>query len=173
MPPTDGWSVATRLADDRLWCECRGSAEDPSGRGKVGRPAGTDEHARPDEGTGGVWYPNSVRERPPSNPAVLRETRSYRAPRRSPLQDFHGIITPSDLHFERHHAGIPNIIAENHELLIHGMVDRAYGLQDGRPDALPVGVADLLPRVAPATVVASTIANACPPRSRSRRSTVF
>lgn len=43
---------------------------------------------------------------------------------RSPLQDFHGIITPSDLHFERHHAGIPNIIAENHELLIHGMVDR-------------------------------------------------
>ena len=43
---------------------------------------------------------------------------------RSPLQDFHGIITPSDLHFERHHAGIPNIISENHELLIHGMVDR-------------------------------------------------
>ena len=28
------------------------------------------------------------------------------------------------MHFERHHAGIPNIIAENHELLIHGMVDR-------------------------------------------------
>ena len=33
---------------------------------------------------------------------------------RSPLQDFHGIITPSDLHFERHHAGIPDIRKENH-----------------------------------------------------------
>jgi sulfane dehydrogenase subunit SoxC len=43
---------------------------------------------------------------------------------RTPLQDLHGIITPSDLHFERHHGGVPNIVAENHQLLIHGMVDR-------------------------------------------------
>src|SRR5690606_16824414 len=43
---------------------------------------------------------------------------------RTPLQDLHGIITPSDLHFERHHAGIPDIRLENHELLIHGMVER-------------------------------------------------
>ena len=43
---------------------------------------------------------------------------------RTPLQDLYGIITPSDLHFERHHAGIPNIVAEEHELLVHGMVDR-------------------------------------------------
>jgi sulfane dehydrogenase subunit SoxC len=43
---------------------------------------------------------------------------------RSPLQDLHGIITPADLHFERHHAGIPDIRLEDHELLIHGMVDR-------------------------------------------------
>jgi sulfane dehydrogenase subunit SoxC len=43
---------------------------------------------------------------------------------RSPLQDFYGIITPSDLHFERHHAGVPAIHPEKHELLIHGMVDK-------------------------------------------------
>ncbi len=43
---------------------------------------------------------------------------------RTPLQDLNGIITPADLHFERHHAGVPNIVAEDHELLIHGMVDR-------------------------------------------------
>jgi sulfane dehydrogenase subunit SoxC len=43
---------------------------------------------------------------------------------RTPLQDLHGTITPADLHFERHHGGVPNIVAENHELLIHGMVDR-------------------------------------------------
>ena len=28
---------------------------------------------------------------------------------RTPLQDLHGIITPSSLHFERHHSGIPDI----------------------------------------------------------------
>lgn len=43
---------------------------------------------------------------------------------RSPLQDFYGSITPSDLHFERHHAGVPIIDPEKYELLIHGMVDR-------------------------------------------------
>jgi sulfane dehydrogenase subunit SoxC len=42
----------------------------------------------------------------------------------TPLQDLHGTITPADLHFERHHAGIPNIDPERYELLIHGMVER-------------------------------------------------
>jgi sulfane dehydrogenase subunit SoxC len=27
----------------------------------------------------------------------------------TPLQDLDGIITPADLHFERHHAGVPAI----------------------------------------------------------------
>lgn len=43
---------------------------------------------------------------------------------RSPLQDFYGIITPSDLHFERHHGGVPVIDPSKHELLIHGMVNK-------------------------------------------------
>lgn len=43
---------------------------------------------------------------------------------RTPLQDLYSTITPSDLHYERHHAGIPNIDPKNYELLIHGMVDR-------------------------------------------------
>jgi len=43
---------------------------------------------------------------------------------RSPLQDFYSTITPADLHFERHHAGIPNIDPKQYELLIHGMVER-------------------------------------------------
>jgi len=42
----------------------------------------------------------------------------------TPLQDLHGTITPADLHFERHHAGIPTIDPERYELLIHGMVER-------------------------------------------------
>jgi sulfane dehydrogenase subunit SoxC len=43
---------------------------------------------------------------------------------RTPLQDSAGILTPSSLHFERHHAGVPNIDPATHRLLIHGLVDR-------------------------------------------------
>ncbi len=42
----------------------------------------------------------------------------------TPLQDLYGIITPSDLHFERHHAGVPAIDPQRYRLLIHGMVER-------------------------------------------------
>src|SRR3569833_3211952 len=38
---------------------------------------------------------------------------------RTPLQDLHGIITPSSLHFERHHSGIPDIDPAHHELVLH------------------------------------------------------
>lgn len=43
---------------------------------------------------------------------------------RTPLQDLYGMITPSDLHFERNHGGVPAIHPEKYELLIHGMVDK-------------------------------------------------
>jgi len=43
---------------------------------------------------------------------------------RTPLQDLDGMITPSGLHFERHHSGIPDIDPDQHRLLIHGMVRR-------------------------------------------------
>jgi sulfane dehydrogenase subunit SoxC len=42
----------------------------------------------------------------------------------TPLEKLSGIITPSDLHFERHHAGIPSIDPDQYELLIHGLVER-------------------------------------------------
>src|SRR6516162_8569186 len=35
-----------------------------------------------------------------------------------------GMITPSGLHFERHHSGIPDIDPDAHRLLIHGLVKR-------------------------------------------------
>jgi sulfane dehydrogenase subunit SoxC len=43
---------------------------------------------------------------------------------RTPLQDLYGTLTPSDLHYERHHAGVPAIDPEKYELLIHGMVEK-------------------------------------------------
>jgi sulfane dehydrogenase subunit SoxC len=44
---------------------------------------------------------------------------------RTPLEYLDGIITPSRLHFERHHSGIPDINPDEHRLVIHGMVDRS------------------------------------------------
>lgn len=43
---------------------------------------------------------------------------------RTPLQDLWGTITPSELHYERHHAGVPDIDSAAHELLIHGLVEQ-------------------------------------------------
>jgi sulfane dehydrogenase subunit SoxC len=42
----------------------------------------------------------------------------------TPLQDLHGIVTPSSLHFERHHNGVPTINPSRHRLLMHGLVER-------------------------------------------------
>ena len=59
---------------------------------------------------------------------AVRHVRMTKTPEaassRTPLGDSHGIITPSALHFERHHAGVPNIDPAEHKLLIHGMVER-------------------------------------------------
>ncbi|NGZ09902.1 MAG: sulfite dehydrogenase [Nitrospira sp. LK70] len=57
--------------------------------------------------------------------------KSVRVPRSwwsslTPLQDSHGILTPSALHFERHHNGVPTIQSAQHRLLIHGMVDQPW-----------------------------------------------
>jgi len=41
---------------------------------------------------------------------------------RSPLQHLQGTITPNSLHFERHHAGVPNIDPSQHNLVINGLV---------------------------------------------------
>jgi sulfane dehydrogenase subunit SoxC len=68
----------------------------------------------------------SVRARRRPNPGATSS--------RSPLQDLDGTITPSDLHFERHHGGIPDIDPEKYSLLIHGMVERpvVFSLADLR-----------------------------------------
>ena len=41
---------------------------------------------------------------------------------RTPLQLIDGIITPSGLHFERSHNGVPDIDPMQHKLLVHGLV---------------------------------------------------
>jgi len=50
----------------------------------------------------------------------------------TPLQNLFGIITPSGLHFERHHAGVPDVDPHQHRLMIHGLVaqPRIYTMDD-------------------------------------------
>lgn len=50
----------------------------------------------------------------------------------APLQGFFGIITPSGLHFERHHQGWSDVDPEQHRLMINGMVKEAkvYTMDD-------------------------------------------
>jgi sulfane dehydrogenase subunit SoxC len=51
---------------------------------------------------------------------------------RTPLQDLCRTITPSSLHFERHHSGVPKIDPNKHELLLDGLVERplVFSLKD-------------------------------------------
>ena len=63
---------------------------------------------------------------------AVRFTRESRTPQTgssfTPLHDSVGTITPSALHYERHHGGIPNLDPAQHRLVIHGMVDRPLSL---------------------------------------------
>ena len=74
--------------------------------------------------------PTKVRGRPAR---ALGERSSFETPKRlprsatgafTPHQDLMGTITPSDLHFERHHGGVPDIDPKRYALLVHGMVER-------------------------------------------------
>src|SRR6059036_293538 len=70
-------------------------------------------------------------DRSPYEKAV-RWTRQSRTPETgssfTPLQESVGTLTPSSLHYERHHSGIPTIDPARHRLVIHGMVDRPLSL---------------------------------------------
>ena len=69
--------------------------------------------------------PTEVGERSPfERPERLVGQPQPSSASRTPLQDLQGIVTPADLHFERHHGGVPSIDPERYTLLIHGMVER-------------------------------------------------
>ena len=78
-----------------------------------------------------------VRGRPPS---ALGQRAPFEQPRRDPRrivsgtphQDLHGTITPADVHYEVHHAGVPEVDPRVYSLLIHGMVERpmVFTLED-------------------------------------------
>lgn len=82
----------------------------------------------------------TARGEPDGSATAHGERSPYEDPKRSasqststtPLQELHGTITPSDLHFEVHNSGIPAIDPAAYKLLLHGLVDRptAFSLAD-------------------------------------------
>lgn len=52
----------------------------------------------------------------------------------TPLEELDGIITPSGLFYERHHAGVPEIDPASHRLMLHGLVRNPllFSLEDLR-----------------------------------------
>ena len=91
-------------------------------------PASAQSDAAPDDPSkvlGGPRRPYGERSRfeTATRKAVRGKTDEVGATM-TPLQDLHGIITPSSLHFEVHRGGVPDIDPRKHRLLIHGMVDR-------------------------------------------------
>ena len=85
----------------------------------------------PPADTANRWgrLPNTLGARSPAeNPRRLPIPTSSR----TPLQDLHGTITPSDLHYERHHGGVAVVDPATYRLTVHGMVDRPliFTLQD-------------------------------------------
>jgi sulfane dehydrogenase subunit SoxC len=64
---------------------------------------------------------------PPNNPATPGIGSS-----RTPHHLLDGTITPSGLHYERSHAGVPDIDPDQHRLVIHGLVRQplVYSLED-------------------------------------------
>jgi sulfane dehydrogenase subunit SoxC len=125
---------ATRGADRRRFLFAAGSgvaAALSTGRALAddGAPAGarrfdvpddpTKEQGRPVAADGGYGsrsqFEKAVRVRYPTP----NENTSWSL---TPLAALVGNITPSGLHFERHHGGIPTIDPDRHSLVVHGLV---------------------------------------------------
>jgi sulfane dehydrogenase subunit SoxC len=106
------------------------SAPWPSGLSGEGDPAILDLPAhstglgRPVAATGygapSVWERNIQRRQSPGLTQVAQASVSF-----CPLQSLFGIITPSGLHFERHHQGWWDIDPAQHRLMVNGLVREA------------------------------------------------
>lgn len=102
-----------------------------------GAPAGvgpsSTEHLVPQDATKVPGLPSTpLGVRSQFEAPTLAPTGVMTGPSFTPLQDLTGTITPSDLHFQRHHNGIALIDPKKYALVMHGMVarERVFGLED-------------------------------------------
>jgi sulfane dehydrogenase subunit SoxC len=56
---------------------------------------------------------------------------------KTPLDKLFGATTPSDLHYERSHSGVPDLDPARHRLLVHGMVHKPLVLNVEDLKAMP------------------------------------
>jgi len=110
-----GWStrrrflaISSALSGVLAGCKRSGAPEEEGPR-RIGKPLRA--YGERSE------FEKSLRALPTTK--ILEVGQSY-----TPLAELCGIITPSSLHYERHHGGVPTIDPADHRLLIHGMVDR-------------------------------------------------
>jgi sulfane dehydrogenase subunit SoxC len=74
---------------------------------------------------------------PEGAPGMRRVSRADAINSKTPLQDLVGSVTPSDLHYERSHAGAPDLNPKLHRLLVHGRVQRPLVLSVDDLKAMP------------------------------------
>lgn len=91
---------------------------------------GTRQEADPEDVPRGIGDPATPLGRRADSERIARRTSVGVST--SPLQDLVGAITPSDLHYEVHHAGIPRIDPDRFKLIVHGMIrrPRVFSLSD-------------------------------------------
>ena len=80
----------------------------------LGQPVVTDGYGKPSK-----WEANVQRRQSPGLTQTAQASVSF-----APLQSLFGIVTPSGLHFERHHQGWWDVDPSKHRLMINGSDDR-------------------------------------------------
>ena len=88
----------------------------------LGKPVASDAYGRPSRHEAGIIRRQS--------PGLTRTDESSIA--FTPLQNLFGTITPNGLHFERDHAGLPDLDPTQHRLAVHGLVaePKIYSMDD-------------------------------------------
>ncbi len=94
------------------------------GAGLLGATACTT--SKPASESGAHMRPYGFRSPRETTARVLRELTASpgTGSSRTPLQELYGTITPSALHYERHHSGVPTLDPATHALLLHGLVEQ-------------------------------------------------
>jgi sulfane dehydrogenase subunit SoxC len=94
----------------------------PAHSTSLGKPVAANPYGMPSQ-----FERNLLRRESPGLTRVSAASVSF-----TPLQGLFGIITPSGLHFERHHQGWHDIDPAQHRLMVNGLVKRAkvYTMDD-------------------------------------------
>ena len=74
---------------------------------------------------------------PEAGPGLRHVDPSNAINSKTPLNKLVGSLTPTDLHYERSHAGVPDLDPTEHRVLIHGMVRRPMVLRVDDLQAMP------------------------------------